>query len=197
MAKKIRLVCERCGSDDVRADAYASWDVEKQDWVLCAAFDNKVCESEECQGEERSLVELEITPAENAARAEGWRLGDDGKFRHDGEHLIDSDGKDLGLASFDYGGDWEMLCSEAAIDLEFHRRADALRSWGFTVGRRDSRLNTDHPGRFMVVESHTKKELPTKDGSNGPWCIVGNDLSALVDEAYGVWASEYEKEPAI
>lgn len=63
-----------------------------------------------------------------------------------------------------------------------------LEKYGFTIGDRDSRLNTDHAGEFMVVEANAHDiddyDLPTKDGSNGPWCIVGDDLDALVDEAH-------------
>ena len=66
-----------------------------------------------------------------------------------------------------------------------------LRQWGFIVGKRDPRLNTRFSGAFMVCESFEPAEVPTKDGSNGPWCIVGDDLTLLVEQAYGVWADEY------
>ncbi|TGT64058.1 MULTISPECIES: hypothetical protein [unclassified Mesorhizobium] len=59
-----------------------------------------------------------------------------------------------------------------------------LRSHGWTVGDRDPRLNTDHAGAFMAVEPFDEGQLPTRDGANGPWCVVGDDLPALVDEAY-------------
>lgn len=59
-----------------------------------------------------------------------------------------------------------------------------LRQQGWTVGDRDPRLNTKFPGRFMCVEEHEESELPTEDGSNGPWCIVGDDLEDLVRRAY-------------
>ncbi|WP_420408671.1 hypothetical protein [Hoeflea sp.] len=59
-----------------------------------------------------------------------------------------------------------------------------LESYGWKVGERDPRLNTNFPGAFMCVEPHEEAELPTRDGSNGPWCIVGDDLSALIDEAH-------------
>lgn len=63
----------------------------------------------------------------------------------------------------------------------------ALERLGFTVGTRNPRLNTRYKRIFMIVESFDESELPTEDGSNGPWCIVGNDLGALVDEAYNIW----------
>lgn len=65
-----------------------------------------------------------------------------------------------------------------------------LRIMGFVVGDRDVRLNTDHPGRFMVAEDYEASETPTKDGSNGPWCIVGDNLHKLCVEAFLVWDGE-------
>ena len=46
---RIKMVCERCGSDNVRVDAWACWDVEKQDWVLEETFPDEFCG--ECDGE--------------------------------------------------------------------------------------------------------------------------------------------------
>lgn len=63
-------------------------------------------------------------------------------------------------------------------------KIDFLRSYGFVIGDRESRLNTNYPGKFMVTEGYDEDELPTEDGSNGPWCIVGDDLDALVDEGH-------------
>lgn len=42
-------ICAECGSDDVRADAYAAWSVETQQWEIVTTFDNSDCE--ECGGE--------------------------------------------------------------------------------------------------------------------------------------------------
>lgn len=77
----------------------------------------------------------------------------------------------------------------------FRAKLVALLDWDFKIGKRDARINTDHPGEFMVAESHEESELPTKDGSSGPWCIVGDDFAALVNEAYKVWSPEYEEQP--
>jgi hypothetical protein len=50
--KFIKPVCCTCGSDDVRADAYALWDPVSQEWGLSATFDKGgVCEK--CGGETR------------------------------------------------------------------------------------------------------------------------------------------------
>lgn len=63
-----------------------------------------------------------------------------------------------------------------------------LEDLGFIIGERDPRINTNYPGKFMVCEAHEQSELPTKDGRNGPWCIVGDNLDELIDQAYNVWA---------
>jgi hypothetical protein len=59
-----------------------------------------------------------------------------------------------------------------------------LESYGFEVGARNPQLNTNYPGQFMVTEGYDQSELPTADGSNGPWCITGDDLDELITEAY-------------
>ncbi len=63
-------------------------------------------------------------------------------------------------------------------------KAMALLFDGFTIGQRNDRLNTDHAGYFMVVEAYEESQLPTKDGSNGPWCVVGFDLPQLIDQGF-------------
>lgn len=55
---KEKPVCTQCGSDDVLADAYAWWDVDKQEWALSNTFDNSYCE--DCEGE----CSLEWVPAD-------------------------------------------------------------------------------------------------------------------------------------
>lgn len=60
----------------------------------------------------------------------------------------------------------------------------ALQRAGFVIGIRDNRLNTDFPGKYMVAEAYDESDLPTKDGSNGPWCIVGDNLEELIVDAY-------------
>jgi hypothetical protein len=65
---RINIVCSECGSDDVRRDAWAAWDVEGQCWELAAVFDQGFCEACEC---ERSLDEVRVqtppTPEEGVA----------------------------------------------------------------------------------------------------------------------------------
>jgi hypothetical protein len=45
----IAMVCIFCGSQDVRVDAWAEWDVRNQRWKLAETFDAAFCNS--CEGE--------------------------------------------------------------------------------------------------------------------------------------------------
>ena len=54
---KIRKVCKHCGSSDVRKDAWAEWDEDKQEWVLAEFFDNDYCMTCDC---ETRIVDKEI-----------------------------------------------------------------------------------------------------------------------------------------
>lgn len=46
--KELRI-CRKCGSQDVVKDAWAKWNIEKQEWVLDNVFDAAFCNS--CEGE--------------------------------------------------------------------------------------------------------------------------------------------------
>lgn len=59
-----------------------------------------------------------------------------------------------------------------------------LESYGWTVGPRDPRINTDYSGGFMCVEPFSEDQLPTRNGSNGPWALVGDDLGEMIDVSY-------------
>ena len=56
-------VCSICGSENVRRDAWAIWNVETQSWELSTVFDAGFCD--DCDGGAR-LNEVEIGSAENA-----------------------------------------------------------------------------------------------------------------------------------
>lgn len=47
---RVRMVCGRCGSEDVLKDAYVSWSVDAQDWEIHNVFD-KDPRCEDCDGE--------------------------------------------------------------------------------------------------------------------------------------------------
>ncbi len=63
--KRLTKVCEKCGSEEVRLDAWASWDEIEQQWALHATYDAAWCES--CEGEcriiDRDLPDAPDTPA--------------------------------------------------------------------------------------------------------------------------------------
>lgn len=46
---KQKPICEACGSEDILVDAYASWDVETQKYVLHSTYDDTRCN--DCGGE--------------------------------------------------------------------------------------------------------------------------------------------------
>jgi hypothetical protein len=54
---KICIVCGKCGSTNVSRDAWADWDVAKQEWILAAVFDYGHCHN--CEGESR-LKEVKL-----------------------------------------------------------------------------------------------------------------------------------------
>ena len=41
-------ICRDCGSENIRVDAYGSWDSEKGDWILHSVYDETCCM--ECDG---------------------------------------------------------------------------------------------------------------------------------------------------
>jgi hypothetical protein len=63
--KRIAILCGACGSDDVSRDAWANWDIRKQEWVLGAVFDYGHCHR--CDGES-SLIEVELEPVPEVIR---------------------------------------------------------------------------------------------------------------------------------
>lgn len=60
---KYRMICKDCGSDDVVADAYASWNVDTQSWEVSGVYDkDNYCNN--CD-EEKKYLEKEIIQEQN------------------------------------------------------------------------------------------------------------------------------------
>jgi hypothetical protein len=76
------------------------------------------------------------------------------------------------------------------VSLEQKKKELTEHCWKF--GKRDERLNTNYAGKFMVAEDFDEEdfELPTLDAGNGPWCIVGDDLDLLINEAYSIFCED-------
>ena len=55
--KRVTYVCETCGSGHVARDAWAQWDVERQEWVIGAAYDYSYCHR--CEADAK-LEEVEL-----------------------------------------------------------------------------------------------------------------------------------------
>ncbi len=72
------------------------------------------------------------------------------------------------------------------------KKQEYLERRGYIVGVRNPQINTNFAGSFMVCENPEGHDLPTEDGSNGPWCIVGDNLTKLVNEAFLVALDIYK-----
>lgn len=59
---------------------------------------------------------------------------------------------------------------------------DFLRAHGLYSETRDLNINSAHDGDWQVAE-HYMPGTKSKDASDGPWAIVGDDRTALVKEA--------------
>lgn len=40
MSDKVKPVCGVCGSDDITLDGFATWNTEKQEWVLSQTYED-------------------------------------------------------------------------------------------------------------------------------------------------------------
>lgn len=61
-------------------------------------------------------------------------------------------------------------------------KAAYLYNHGFYIGPRDPSRNANHRGEWMIAQNIDVAN--TTDASNGGFCIVGDDLDELIDEAY-------------
>ena len=72
---------------------------------------------------------------------------------------------------------------------EIAERKAWLKMYGFKYGERDPLMNTAFNGRFMVakhyLDGHTQES-----SRGGVWCVVGDNLDALIDAAYNAFADE-------
>ena len=53
---KFTIHCSNCGGQNIRADAYAEWKFERQEWELSNVFDARICD--DC-GHEVTAYEVE------------------------------------------------------------------------------------------------------------------------------------------
>jgi len=80
--------------------------------------------------------------------------------------------------------DWRDISRAIGRGDTLQTMRATLERHGFIVGEREPRINTLHPGAFMVAEAFEDSELPTLDGRNGPWAIVGDNLESLIRQAF-------------
>lgn len=75
----------------------------------------------------------------------------------------------------------------STVDADITRiKRATLESYAFTIGARDPQINSDFPGKFMVVEG-LAEQLPCKNAAegNGDWALVGDNLDWLINESFG------------
>jgi hypothetical protein len=66
------------------------------------------------------------------------------------------------------------------MTLTHAQKVTVLEAYGFTIGARDARFKPQFPGKFMVLESGDEENV------EDCWCVVGDDLPALVDEGFSL-----------
>lgn len=74
MTEKVIYVCKGCGSTDILFNAYAKWDEETQQMVLCSSYSHPYCVTCE-SGCEVEKVNLNETDKFNQGRANLKDLG--------------------------------------------------------------------------------------------------------------------------
>jgi hypothetical protein len=116
--KKIQIVCGHCGSADVRRDAWAEWDVDKQDWVGGEVFDDGHCAT--CEGESR----LEEMPLDEWEKLQGETQVLEAKEYH-AEELPDGNWKGV-IADEDVGVIGEVTHEPGLPDWPLTSRDEAL-----------------------------------------------------------------------
>jgi hypothetical protein len=70
MAQKVKLVCPKCGSEDISRDASAHWSVETQSWEISGVFDDmscNYCDAEFNEAEEIAVLEEQAELTEGKA----------------------------------------------------------------------------------------------------------------------------------
>lgn len=85
----------------------------------------------------------------------------------------------------DFRGNVEHIAS-TNVGLPDPDEVDALENECFVIGLRDPKYGGEIQGRFMVMEAAGEK-WPEDE-----WCIVGDDLPALVHDAWSFWADTYD-----
>lgn len=105
----IQMACSNCGSVDIKADAWAEWDFNAQQWVLSQTFDATHCE--DCEGE-ASCDEHDQAEAFPSVERDD---DDFNKFRgvvRRGDAVIarTEDVYDSSFAAFEAAGDLDVEC---------------------------------------------------------------------------------------
>ncbi|MYB77841.1 MAG: hypothetical protein F4X83_12290 [Chloroflexi bacterium] len=71
MSRRIDYRCKTCGSNEMAFDATAEWDADLQNFVVGTTYDTGWCNSETCQGEERSAFTCDAETGEELRQPPG------------------------------------------------------------------------------------------------------------------------------
>lgn len=106
---KIKIICSKCGGENVLRDAYASWDVDAQEWALSSVYDTFRCD--DCGHDACDEVPVDDEPEtpEQLARAEGWEVDETAPST---EQIWKRDHGETFTAS-----SWAEACKLEGIDL--------------------------------------------------------------------------------
>lgn len=55
---RVKKLCANCGSENIVKDAWAEWDIDKQEWVLSTFFDDTFCQ--DCESHYNYAEEEEL-----------------------------------------------------------------------------------------------------------------------------------------
>ena len=83
------------------------------------------------------------------------------------------------------------LHTNIEIDVRRIKREYLVETLGFQIGPRDPQRRPDVSGKFMALENRTDITTRFEGGPNGPWCMVGDDEDALIDEAFVIGVMFY------
>lgn len=122
--QKIKMICAKCGSEDVTRDGFLKWSVEKQAWDVVGELDHADCNS--C-GEEVDLI-LRFFEAEPMAATEV--VTRDIEAVKKGTHIlrdIFNDSKVVDAAIARIEGEWDNPALLALGPLSVDTLADVLK----------------------------------------------------------------------
>jgi len=86
--RRFKMVCDECSGENVVSDAYAEWDVDRQDWIVANTFD-KGAFCSDCDGECRIVEEVIEGGGDRKTYLVSLRL-QIGTYEKQAKHVVDA-----------------------------------------------------------------------------------------------------------